>query len=89
MGLDSLNLSLLCLVCHRALHKSSHYGFQGMLRGCSVNIPAFSNPIFSSYLATRFKGIRHFLMIGGLLVALLGGVLIFALPESNRVGRLM
>ncbi|OQD97014.1 hypothetical protein PENSOL_c013G02290 [Penicillium solitum] len=43
----------------------------------------------SGYLATRFKGIRHFLMIGGLLVALLGGVLIFALPESNRVGRLI
>ncbi|CAI7636454.1 unnamed protein product [Penicillium glandicola] len=43
----------------------------------------------SGYLATRFKGIRHFLMIGGLLVALLGGVLIFALPDSNRVGRLI
>ncbi|KAJ5607866.1 hypothetical protein N7537_004485, partial [Penicillium hordei] len=43
----------------------------------------------SGYLATRLKGIRHFLMIGGLLVALLGGVLIFALPESNRAGRLM
>lgn len=48
-----------------------------------------SDLIFSSYLATRFQGIRHFLMIGGLLVALIGGVLIFALPESNRIGRLL
>ncbi|KAJ5376446.1 hypothetical protein N7509_013332 [Penicillium cosmopolitanum] len=31
----------------------------------------------SGYLASRFNGIRHFLMIGGLLVALLGAVLIF------------
>ncbi|CEJ61255.1 hypothetical protein PMG11_09792 [Penicillium brasilianum] len=43
----------------------------------------------SGYLASSFKGIRHFLMIGGLLVALLGGVLIFTLPDSNRVGRLL
>jgi hypothetical protein len=55
----------------------------------AVRIIASSNLIFFSYLATRLKGIRHFLMIGGLLVALLGGVLIFALPESNRAGRLM
>ncbi|KAJ5980089.1 hypothetical protein N7481_007387 [Penicillium waksmanii] len=43
----------------------------------------------SGYLASRFNGIRHFIMIGGLLVALLGGVLIFVLPDSNRIGRLL
>ncbi|KAJ5578604.1 uncharacterized protein N7459_007568 [Penicillium hispanicum] len=43
----------------------------------------------SGYLASRFRGVRHFIMIGGLLVALLGAVLIFALPDSNRVGRLL
>jgi hypothetical protein len=48
-----------------------------------------SNVNFCSYLASRFNGIRHFLMIGGLLVALLGGVLIFVLPDSNRIGRLL
>lgn len=37
----------------------------------------------------KIKGIRHFLMIGGLLVALLGASLIYALPDSNRVGRLL
>lgn len=42
-----------------------------------------------SYLAMKIKGIRHFLMIGGLLVALLGASLIYALPDSNRVGRLL
>lgn len=48
-----------------------------------------SNIDFCSYLASRFNGIRHFIMIGGLLVALLGGVLVFALPGSNQIGRLL
>ncbi|KAL2704397.1 hypothetical protein AAEP93_005468 [Penicillium crustosum] len=63
--------------------------FQSTLLGMPSGASQVLALWISGYLATRFKGIRHFLMIGGLLVALLGGVLIFALPESNRVGRLI
>ncbi|KAL2825074.1 hypothetical protein BDW59DRAFT_162020 [Aspergillus cavernicola] len=36
-----------------------------------------------------WKGIRHFVMIGGMLVAILGASLIYALPDSERVARLI
>ncbi|KAJ6124208.1 hypothetical protein N7471_011525 [Penicillium samsonianum] len=63
--------------------------FESTLLGMPSGASQVLALLISGYLATRFQDIRHFLMIGGLLVALIGGVLIFALPESNRIGRLL
>lgn len=41
------------------------------------------------YLASRFKGIRHFLALGGLLVAIIGAAMIYGLPTERKVARLM
>ncbi|KAH8205254.1 hypothetical protein TruAng_000501 [Truncatella angustata] len=42
----------------------------------------------SGYVAAKATGCRHFLMIGGVLVAILGSSLIYALPEEQGLGRL-
>lgn len=44
---------------------------------------------YASYVAAKVKGSRHFLMIGGILIAILGSALIYALPTEQRIGRLM
>jgi hypothetical protein len=41
------------------------------------------------YLASRFKAIRHFLALGGLLVAITGAAMIYGLPTERKVARLM
>ncbi|PCG94221.1 Major facilitator superfamily domain, general substrate transporter [Penicillium occitanis (nom. inval.)] len=63
--------------------------FQSTLLGMPSGASQVLSLWISGYLAMKIKGIRHFLMIGGLLVALLGASLIYALPDSNRVGRLL
>ena len=37
----------------------------------------------------KLNGSRHFVMIGGVVVAIIGVSLIYALPNSYRVARLM
>lgn len=37
----------------------------------------------------KVNGSRHLLMVGGILVAIIGGALIYALPDEMRIGRLM
>ncbi|RDW82343.1 hypothetical protein BP6252_03455 [Coleophoma cylindrospora] len=43
----------------------------------------------SGYLASKYKGFRIILMGGGLCVAILGASLVYALPTSQRIGRLI
>jgi hypothetical protein len=41
------------------------------------------------HLASRFKGIGHFLAVNGLLVAIIGAAMIYGLPTERKVARLM
>ncbi|KAJ9151759.1 Major facilitator superfamily domain, general substrate transporter [Pleurostoma richardsiae] len=43
----------------------------------------------SGYITLKVKGVRHFVMIGGVFVAIIGSALIYALPDSHRVARLI
>lgn len=43
----------------------------------------------SGYIATKVKGTRHLLMLGGIVVALLGSLLIYCFPSSERMPRLL
>ncbi|KAH8669093.1 major facilitator superfamily domain-containing protein [Xylariales sp. PMI_506] len=58
-----------------------------------LNMPSGAAQIIalwiSGYITMKFNGIRHFVMIGGILVAILGGSLIYALPDEQRIGRLI
>lgn len=40
-------------------------------------------------MTSKIKNCRHFVMIGGILIAILGSALVFALPTTNKVGRLL
>ncbi|KAJ0413375.1 major facilitator superfamily domain-containing protein [Aspergillus carlsbadensis] len=58
-----------------------------------LNMPSGAAQIMvlwiSGYITMKWKGVRHFVMMGGMLVAILGAALIYALPDSQRVARLM
>lgn len=43
----------------------------------------------AGYIATKVNGTRHFIMLGGILVALLGSLLIYCFPSSERIPRLL
>ncbi|KAH8896863.1 MFS general substrate transporter [Thozetella sp. PMI_491] len=68
------------------------FGFT-QLQSTLLNMPSGACQIMalwiSGYIGMRFSGVRHFIMIGGVLIALLGGVLIYTLSDPQRVGRLI
>lgn len=45
--------------------------------------------LITGFLAGRIKNCRIILMCGGLVVAILGLSLMYALPEENKLGRLL
>ncbi|KAH7007075.1 major facilitator superfamily domain-containing protein [Ilyonectria destructans] len=58
-----------------------------------LNMPSGAAQIMalwtSGFLATRLKGARHFLMLGGICVAIVGASLIYAMPDNRKVPRLL
>ncbi|KAK6209245.1 hypothetical protein LQW54_006457 [Pestalotiopsis sp. IQ-011] len=63
--------------------------FQSTLLGMPSGAAQVLALWISGYIASRFNGCRHFLMIGGILIAILGSALIYGLSEEHRVGRLL
>ena len=58
-----------------------------MQHSSNNNVNAFLT--LDRYLASRFKGIRHFLALGGILVAIIGAAMIYGLPTERKIPRLM
>ncbi|KIM97181.1 hypothetical protein OIDMADRAFT_130322 [Oidiodendron maius Zn] len=58
-----------------------------------LNMPSGAAQILAlwiaGYITMKVNGSRHFVMIGGVLVAIIGSSLIYALPNSHRVARLI
>ncbi|KAM0806808.1 putative Major facilitator superfamily domain-containing protein [Seiridium cardinale] len=62
--------------------------FQATLLGMPTGVTQVMALWIAGYTATKFNGCRHFLMIGGILIATLGSSLIYALSDEQRIGRL-
>ncbi|ETS74221.1 hypothetical protein PFICI_14087 [Pestalotiopsis fici W106-1] len=62
--------------------------FQATLLGMPTGATQVMALWIAGYLAAKVNGCRHFLMIGGILIAILGSSLIYGLSDEQRVGRL-
>ncbi|KAK6077754.1 transporter [Seiridium cupressi] len=63
--------------------------FQATLLGMPTGVTQVMALWIAGYIVTKLNGCRHFLMIGGILIATLGSSLIYALSDEQRIGRLL